>query len=97
MHAELAFLVQAGMTPLQALRAATSAPAMVFRWPDRGRIARGMRADLLLVGGDPTTNITATRNIRAVWKSGIEFDREAWRQRLQAPFVGSPSTGPGKQ
>jgi len=91
LHSELALLVEGGMTPLQALRAATSAPAKVFHWPDRGRIAPGMRADLLLVDGDPTVNITATRNIRAVWKSGVEFDREAWRQRLQAPLGESPS------
>jgi len=82
LHAELAFLVEAGMTPLQALRAATSAPARVFHRPDRGRIVPGVRADLLLVDGDPTADIKATRNIRAVWKSGIEFDREAWRDWL---------------
>lgn len=98
LHAELAFLVEAGMTPLQALRAATSAPARVFHWRDRGRIAPRMRADLLLVDGDPTADITATRNIRAVWKRGIEFDREAWRQRLHAPPVAAPSTaGPSGQ
>jgi len=91
LHAELVFLVQGGMTPLQALRAATSAPARVFRWRDRGRVAPGMSADLLLVDGDPTADITATRNIRAVWKRGVEFDREAWRQRLHGPPGSSPS------
>jgi imidazolonepropionase-like amidohydrolase len=92
LHGELAFLVEGGMTPVQALRAATSAPAKAFHWQDRGRVAPGMRADLLLVDGDPTVDITATRNIRAVWKSGVEFDREAWRQRLQAALLESPST-----
>lgn len=82
LHSELVFLVEGGMTPVQALRAATSTPAKVFHWPDRGRIAPGMRADLLLVDGDPTVDITATRNIRAIWKSGIEFDRAGWRQRV---------------
>lgn len=84
LHGELAFLVEGGMTPIQALRAATSAPADVFNWRDRGRIAVGMRADMLLVDGDPTTDISATRNIRGVWKSGIAFDREAWRQHVAA-------------
>jgi imidazolonepropionase-like amidohydrolase len=90
MHGELAFLVEGGMTPLQALCAATSEPADAFNWRDRGRIAEGMRADMLLVEGDPTTDIYATRNIRGVWKSGIAFDREAWRQHVAA--IAAPAT-----
>ena len=90
LHGELAFLVDGGMTPVQALRAATSAPADAFSWRDRGRIAAGMRADMLLVEGDPTADISATRNIRGVWKSGIAFDREAWRQHVTA--VPAPAT-----
>jgi hypothetical protein len=39
-----------------------------FGLTDRGRIAPGLRADLLLVDGDPTSDITATRDIRAVWR-----------------------------
>jgi imidazolonepropionase-like amidohydrolase len=42
---------------------------------DRGRIVPGRRADLLLVRGDPTRDITATRDIVHVWRSGVEFDR----------------------
>lgn len=79
LHGELALLVHAGLTPLQALVAATSAPAAVFNMSDRGRIAPGLRADLLLVNGDPTENILATRNIVAVYKNGKEFDREKHR------------------
>jgi imidazolonepropionase-like amidohydrolase len=41
LHGELSFLVEGGMTPLEALRAATSSPARVFHWPDRGRIEAG--------------------------------------------------------
>jgi imidazolonepropionase-like amidohydrolase len=70
MHGELELLVAAGLSPTQALIAATSAPAEAFRLPDRGHIRRGMRADLLLVDGDPTSNIQDTRNITAVWKRG---------------------------
>ncbi|HEX7286800.1 MAG TPA: amidohydrolase family protein [Candidatus Angelobacter sp.] len=79
LHGELALLVHAGLTPLQALVAATSAPAAVFHMSDRGRIAPGLRADLLLVNGDPTEDILATRNIVAVYKNGKEFDREKHR------------------
>lgn len=70
MHHELASLVGAGMTPVQALAAATSVPAKAFKLGQRGRIANGYKADLLLVDGDPTTDIGATRRIAAVWKDG---------------------------
>ncbi len=65
-HRELELLVQAGLTPAEALRAATAVTADRFGLPDRGRIAPGLRADLLLVDGDPMADITATRVIRAV-------------------------------
>lgn len=70
LHHELELLVYAGLTPAQALAAATSVPARVFNLSDRGRIAAGLRADLLLVEGDPTGNILDTRNISRVWKQG---------------------------
>lgn len=75
MHREVELLVKAGMTPLQALAAATSVPATAFRLRDRGRIAPGLRADLLLVEGDPAADITATRAIAGVWKQGVRYDR----------------------
>lgn len=71
LHRELELLVEAGLTPVEALRAATSTPASVFRLAGRGVIAEGARADLLLVKGDPTADIRATRNVVAVWKAGI--------------------------
>jgi len=67
--------VRAGLTPLQALTAATSAPAKAFRLSDRGFVRPGLRADLLLVDGDPTTDILATRNIVAIWKKGARVQR----------------------
>ena len=71
LHWELEHLVDAGMSPPSALAAATSVAARAFRMSDRGRIAPGMRADLLLVDGDPTADIHATRNIVRVWKKGV--------------------------
>jgi imidazolonepropionase-like amidohydrolase len=67
--------VRDGMTPIQALSAATSVPAHIFRLPDRGVIKPGMRADLVLVQGDPTENILDTRKIVAVSKRGIRVQR----------------------
>ena len=74
-HGEMELLVDDGLTPTQALAAATSVPARAFRLSDRGRISPEMRADLLLVQGDPTKNILDTRNIVAVWKSGFRTKR----------------------
>jgi imidazolonepropionase-like amidohydrolase len=75
-HRELELLVKAGLTPQEALAAATSLPAAKFALNDRGRIASGLRADLLLVKGDPTQDITETRAILDVWKTGYEENRE---------------------
>ena len=71
LHHELQLLVDAGFTPVEALRAATSVPARRFSLTDRGRIAPGMRADLLLVDGDPTVTISDTLSTRAVWRRGV--------------------------
>ncbi|MDX1997583.1 MAG: amidohydrolase family protein [Thermoanaerobaculia bacterium] len=75
LHRELELLVLAGLTPREALTAATANPARAYRLHDRGRIARGLRADLVMVEGDPTTDILATRAIRKVWKLGRELTR----------------------
>jgi imidazolonepropionase-like amidohydrolase len=57
--------------------AATSVPACHFGLTDRGRILPGLRADLVLVDGDPTTDITATRSITDVWRRGTHHRRPA--------------------
>jgi imidazolonepropionase-like amidohydrolase len=68
---ELELMVEYGMTPLAALRAATSGNARLFHLEKRvGRIAPGMLADLVAVDGDPTREITALRRVRAVLASG---------------------------
>ena len=77
-HRELELLVKAGLTPVEALAAATSVPAAQFRLSDRGRIKSGMRADLLLVKGDPTSDIKATRSIIRIWKIGVAVDRQTY-------------------
>jgi imidazolonepropionase-like amidohydrolase len=76
LHLELKLLVDEGLTPVQALSAATAAAADAFRLTDRGRIRQGRRADLLLVDGDPTRDITATRRIVNVWKRGVPVHRQ---------------------
>lgn len=74
LHHELQLLVAAGLEPIEALRAATSTPARRFGLTDRGRILSGARADLLLVDGDPITNITDTLSILGIWRSGTKLN-----------------------
>lgn len=69
-HHELQLLVRSGLTPIEALRAATSVPARVFGLADRGRIAAGARADLVLIDGDPTSHIGDTLSLRSIWRRG---------------------------
>lgn len=74
MHHELELLVDAGLSNIEALQAATSLPAKHFGLNDRGIIEVGKRADLLLVSGDPIADITATRSILRVWCKGVEVE-----------------------
>ncbi|HEX5495077.1 MAG TPA: amidohydrolase family protein [Mycobacteriales bacterium] len=77
-HRELELLVEAGLTPVEALAAATSVPAECFGLADRGRVARGRYADLVLVEGDPTVDIRATRAVVGVWRRGVVVPRESF-------------------
>ena len=70
LHHELELLVNAGLTPAEALDAATALPAGHFGLFDRGRILPGLRADLVLLEADPLADISATRGIRGVWVAG---------------------------
>jgi imidazolonepropionase-like amidohydrolase len=72
-HHELQQFVKAGLAPTRALSAATAVTARRFGLTDRGTIAVGQRADLLLVDGDPTTTISDTLNVRDVWRRGTRL------------------------
>lgn len=95
LHHELDLLVKAGLTPTQALAAGTSAPAKAFRLADRGRIAAGLKADLLLVDGDPTTRIGDVHQIAEIWKDGRSANdlRAARRAEVakEASATGTPA------
>jgi imidazolonepropionase-like amidohydrolase len=68
LHHELQMLITAGLTAIEALRAAAAIPARRFGLAGRGRIAAGSRADRLLIDGDPTRAISDTLSIRTVWR-----------------------------
>lgn len=76
LHEEFELLVDAGLTPVEVLQSATVLPAKYLDLKDRGEIKPGLRADLVLIDGDPTLDISATRNIKAVWIGGIRFKNQ---------------------
>jgi hypothetical protein len=101
-HGELQLLVTAGLKPVEALRSATSVAAKAFGLEDRGEIVVGKRADLVLVDGDPTSDIKATRHILGIWKNGHALKREPTPAKVngaKAPEgfpISDFDAGPGK-
>ena len=69
-HELFLFVEHCGFTPVEALQAATALPAQRFGFKDRGLIRAGLRADLLLVEGNPLEDIADTLNLRGVWTQG---------------------------
>jgi len=74
---ELIALVDRGMTPVGAIRAATTVAADLIDVDDRGRLEAGLLADVIGVPGDVTTDITLTEQVRFVMKGGQVFRRDA--------------------
>ena len=73
---EVEGLVTNGMTPLQALRAATVNDAKMLHWEDRiGAVKTGLFADLIAVRGDPTKDIAAIRQVDLVMKNGMVYKK----------------------
>jgi imidazolonepropionase-like amidohydrolase len=73
---ELAYMVEVGMAPVDSIKAATQTAATMLDLTDRGRVAKGLRADLLIVNGDPTRDIAMVAdkaNHRAVIKDGVMY------------------------
>ena len=77
LHEELRLLVKSGLTPLEALEAATLRPAQYFKLEDQlGTIGEGMLADLVLLNKNPLDDITNTQSIELVIKNGNLLDRQ---------------------
>lgn len=82
---ELELLAGCGLTPLEALTAATGASARLAGLDDRGVIEPGKLADLVLVEGNPASKIDDIRKVRRVWLGGREVDRAALLEAVQRP------------
>ncbi|TMH37954.1 MAG: hypothetical protein E6H56_16590 [Betaproteobacteria bacterium] len=76
MHRELELLVEAGLTPLQAISTATRNAALLMKDTTWGTIAVGKRADLLIINGDPAHHIADTRDIETVILRGQVLNRK---------------------
>jgi imidazolonepropionase-like amidohydrolase len=79
---ELELMAGAGMTPMQVIVAATSRPAQFMGLADRGTLAEGKRADLLVLDANPLDDIRNTRRIAKLYIARAEVDRAALRAAL---------------
>jgi len=84
LHDELVALVNAGMSPQEALNAATVEAALALGWTDLGVLAPGARADFLTLGCDPLADIRCAQDIEEVWLHGVAWTPETLRS---APLV----------
>ena len=97
LHDELTLLVNVGLTPVQALRAATIAPANYLRIQDSGTVSSGQRADLVLLTANPLQDINNTRRIAGVMADGTFCPRQAVEdmlrhiERAAASWKGTPT------
>jgi imidazolonepropionase-like amidohydrolase len=76
LHTELEMLVRLGLSPREALAAATNNYSIQFGWNELGQIAPGRRGDILVVDGDPTVSIWNARRISTLIVDGNVIDRD---------------------
>jgi imidazolonepropionase-like amidohydrolase len=87
LHEELELLVAAGLSPVEALQAATVNGARLLGWGDVGVVAQGARADLLVLGADPRTDVRNLRRIDWVVKDGVALRPDAILPRTAEQVV----------
>ena len=82
LHRELELLVRAGLSPLEAIRAATTVPAKIFGIADTGEIASGQRADLVILDANPLDDIRNIRRVHLTVTAGKAYDPNLLRQMV---------------
>jgi imidazolonepropionase-like amidohydrolase len=73
-HLELQLMVEAGLTPLEAITVATRNSSNALKLQQQGTLLPGMNADFIVLNANPEGNIRATRSIQAVWQNGVEVN-----------------------
>jgi imidazolonepropionase-like amidohydrolase len=86
-HRELEAMVEAGMSPLQAIKAATLLPAEMLGLHDRGSLTPGKRADFIVLDADPLEAIANTLKISAVYIAGAAIDRNKLRAEFESKVL----------
>lgn len=79
-HLELKLMVDAGLTPAEAIATATRNACQAMKLAQQGTLAPGMKADFIVLDADPLTNIQNTWKIDAVWKNGKEVSKGPLRK-----------------
>lgn len=75
LHDELVIMVEAGMTPTQAIHSATGAVSDMFKLSNVGKLLPGFHADMILLSEDPREDIKHTQTIMRIWLSGIDINQ----------------------
>jgi imidazolonepropionase-like amidohydrolase len=74
-HLELQLMVEAGLTPLEAITIASRNSCQVLKVKDQGTLQPGMNADFMVLNQNPLDDIKATRTIHSVWKKGVMVNK----------------------
>jgi imidazolonepropionase-like amidohydrolase len=86
-HHEIGMYVNLGMTPTEAIVVSTSRPAELLRLKDTGTLAKGKRADFVVLNANPLDDIRNTRAIDSVYLEGAKLDRDAMREKFKQALV----------